>query len=79
MRDSCRGGGLVCSCRGQLEPAGVLRALPVDRVAQIAGGLAPSHKLRRSIRAQALGKLLLFVHYKWDHTPPGKHITLCPA
>lgn len=73
MGGTCRGGGLIRSCSGQLEPAGVPRALPVGRLAW-----RHRHKeLRGTIRAQALGILLLPVHYKWDHTPPGKHISLC--
>lgn len=54
------------------EADGVLRAIPVDRQAQ-------RHRLQElkgTLRAQALGILLLPVHYKWDYTSD-KHIRLC--
>lgn len=34
-------------------------------------------QLKGTVRAQALGILLLPVCYKWDYTFPDKHIGLC--
>lgn len=54
------------------EAGGVLRAIPVDTQAE----RYRLQELKGTVRAQALGILLLPVYCKWDYTSPDKHIGL---